>query len=228
MEIIGKIKTFAKMMPAIEKDQLPNENEPISVKEVIKQGGLGKFLTPKEPINLNENELKFRCLCKIGNGEENYNKINREYKNQYKKGDKEAVIKVRERYPCFYFTNELWMIKALKGKPVKSGEKWNSGTVKRTTIMALVNSLVEKGFSKDRAFHVLSGRIGIKYERIRDLYYDTKRSLINEPFTVSSIPKSIDEYGPTDLVEYTFIFIKEGIEKSLIENIEEIKAIMEL
>ncbi len=214
MKIIGKIQTFAKMMPVIEKDQLPNENEPISVKEIIKQDGLVKFLIPKEPIKLNENELKFRGVCTIENGEKNYKKINRKYRV------KKAVIELLERYPCFWFTNEPWVIKALKEKPVKSGRKRRG----RALIKALVDALKENGYKENRAFRILPTRIkiGIGYERIRDLYYDAKKNLIDKPFTVSSISKSIGKHESTDLVEYTFIFIKPGVKIGL----EEAKAIM--
>jgi len=81
--------------------------------------------------------------------------------------------------------------------------------------VALVNAFLEKGLSsEDKTFHVLSGRIGIKYDRIRDLYYDAKRGLIDKPFTVSSIPKSFNE---GDRVEYTFHFFKPGIKIGLQE-----------
>lgn len=204
MKIIRKIQTFGKMMPVIEKDQLPNWNEPISAKQIIKQSRSVKSLPPREPID--ENKLKFKCVCTIENAEKNYKKINRKYKGRYKKGKKEAVIELLERYPCFHFTNELWVIKALKEKPVKSGPKW------RGTKIGLVDDLVEKGYKTDRAFRVLSGRIGIGYERIRNSYYDAKKNLINKPFAVSSISKSIGKHEPTDLLEYTFTFFKEGIE----------------
>lgn len=70
----------------------------------------------------------------------------------------------------------------------------------------MVDALGEDGCKPERAFKILSGRIGIRYDRIRDLYYDTKRSLINEPFTV--IPKNINEGDP---VLYEFLFIKPGV-----------------
>jgi hypothetical protein len=129
MKIIGKILTIVEMMPVIEKDQLPNRNEPISkIKgmreryckicknklsvyndgEICWKHNAGEFQTPREYINLNENELKFRGVCTIENGEKNYKKINRKYRV------KKAVIELLERYPCFWFTNEPWVIKALK------------------------------------------------------------------------------------------------------------------
>jgi hypothetical protein len=243
VKIIGKILTIAKMMPVIEKEQLQNVNELISkIKgrqegyckickkklSVYNDGEIcwkhkeGEFLTSREYIiNLNENELKFRCDCTTENGEENYNKINREYKDRDRKGDQKAVPELLGWYPHFWFTNERYVERRLKEHPVKSGRKPGSTVIDRTLITATVDALEEKGCLKKKAFEFFKG---IGDYRSKALYYDTKRKLINEPFTVSSIPKS-GEYEPTDLVEYTFLFLKPGV-KIGPEEAKAIKAIM--
>ena len=105
---------------------------------------------------------------------------------------------------------------------MKGGRKWGDTKIDRTLITASVDALKEKGVSKNMAFELLEEYLLVEHRWANRLYDDTEKNLINKPFTVSSIPKSIDEYESTDLVEYTFIFIKPGVKI----RFEEAKAIM--
>lgn len=209
MKIIGEILPIAKMMFVIEKDHLPDRDDL-------------RDHPDQELPNLSELTSKFLCECvtdpkAMKNAGKNYKKINREYKSRYKNGDKKALPELLERYPCFWFTNEPWVIKALKEKPVKSGRKWED--TRRIFFTNLVDALKENGINKDMIFGFLEQNLLGECSWIRRRYDDTKKNLINKPFAVSSIPKSLDEH---DLVQYTFIFIRPGLRIGF----EEAKAIM--
>jgi hypothetical protein len=211
MKIIGKILTIGKMMSIIEKDKLPDRDK------------LRRNRDQKLP-GLNELTNKFSFTCTtdpkaMKHAEKDYKKVSREYKSRCKNGEKKTPIECLERYPCFYFTNEPWIEKALKEKPAKSGRKWGDTRVSREYITSLVDALIEKGFSKTLAIELLEESLFVEHRWLNRLYDDAEKNLINKPFTVSSIPKNINE---GDLVEYIFIFIKPGVKIGL----EEARVIM--
>jgi len=200
MKIIGKIQTFSKMMPVIEKDQMPDRNE-VRRKRDQKLPDLNKLT----------NKNSFVCTTDpkdIKSAEKNYRKTNRVYKNRCKKEGEKVVIELRERYPCFWFTNERWIERADKKKPVKNGKKLGDTRISRELITSLVDALMEKGFSKNMAFEILEENLLVEHRWLSRLYDDTQKGLLNQSFTVSSIPKSIDEH---DRMLYEFLSIKPGV-----------------
>ncbi len=68
-------------------------------------------------------------------------------------------------------------------------------------ILGLVDSLTEDGMSRERAFIWLSERVGLTYERIKALYYESRRVSTYRPLVFPGNPL-VETETPKDLQSF--------------------------
>jgi hypothetical protein len=162
----------------------------------------GKIFEGMDSYTEDVKELKirgFRGQGRISDAQKNFEKTNREYRDRYKKGDNKAVIELLEKDVRFF--NVPWVREAWLKRGTKRGRHWGDTSIDRKIILELVDSLVEKGMNKDKAFGFLSDRIGQSSERIKALYYDAKKSLRYKPL-LRPKKTEMDIEGPKDIKDF--------------------------
>ncbi len=205
------------LVPEFSVDKLPGGTEPSRHREVKKIGI--RNLPPIEPLNIKDLKVtRLRAKVRLIDAMKNREKTSREYRKRYEQGDKAAVIELLEKDARFI--NERWVKEAWLRRGSKRGNKWGNTRIDRRVILGLVDSLADKGMSRERAFHSLSKRIGITYERIKALYYESRKVSTYQPILFPGRPVE-DTEEPRD-IESLLTKTEEAFKSGKIYSLESI------
>jgi len=144
--------------------------------------------TTKKFSSKNPNISKFKIQgyesgeVSIAKAEKNKKEISEFYKNRFEHGDITAISEIIKINP--FFLNENWVKGAVvssiyngKIKHIfKRGRRKHDNVIDGMLLVSIVDALETPNRKKENIFHELEDKIGLSYDRIKQLYYETLKN----------------------------------------------------